>query len=100
MLEFVGLRDFASAKPWELSGGMRQRVAIVRALAFDPSILLMDEPLGALNEITRQNLHADFLDLWEKGRKTVVFVTHNVAEAAFLSDRVVVMWTYPGFVES
>jgi len=96
MLEFVGLRDFASAKPWELSGGMRQRVAIVRALAFDPSTLLMDEPFSALDEITRQNLHADFLDLWEKGRKTVVFVTHSVAEAVYLADRVVVMSPRPG----
>ena len=96
MLDFVGLRDFAAAKPWELSGGMRQRVAIVRALGFDPSTLLMDEPFSALDEITRQNLHEDFLRLWEKGRKTVVFVTHSVAEAVFLSDRVVVMSPRPG----
>lgn len=98
MLEFVGLQDFAAAKTWELSGGMKQRVAIVRALGFDPSILLMDEPFSALDEITRQNLQEDFLVLWEKGRKTVVLVTHSVAEAVFLSDRVVVMSPRPGRV--
>ncbi len=100
LLELVGLQDFAAAYPRELSGGMRQRVAIVRALAYDPKVLLMDEPFGALDAITRDTLQDDLLRIWEATRKTIIIVTHSVEEAAYLSDRVVVLTARPGTVAS
>src|SRR5205814_6144773 len=96
LLDLVELREFATKYPWQLSGGMQQRVAIARALAFDPKLLLMDEPFGALDEIVRDKLNQQLLELWERTRKTVVFVTHSILEAVFLSTRIVVMSPRPG----
>ena len=92
----VNLEGFEKKFPWQLSGGMQQRVSIARALTFDPELLLMDEPFGALDEIVRDQLNEHFLRLWEKNRKTVVFVTHSIPEAAYLSTRIVVMSPRPG----
>ena len=92
----VGLGDFGSYYPHQLSGGMRQRVALARAFAFDPEVLLMDEPFGSLDEITRESMRYELLGLWEATDKTVVFITHSVAEAALLADRVLVMSARPG----
>lgn len=97
-LELVGLVDFARNYPFELSGGMRQRVAVARALAIDPQILLMDEPFGALDAQTRNMLQRELLEIWEKTKKTVLFVTHSVDEAIYLSDRVVVLTARPGTI--
>jgi len=96
MLELVGLQDFGYKYPFELSGGMQQRVGIARALALDPEYLLMDEPFSALDEFTREKLNEDLLNIWSKTNKTVVFVTHNIPESVFLSDRVVVLSPHPG----
>ncbi|HUY33306.1 MAG TPA: ABC transporter ATP-binding protein [Pirellulales bacterium] len=97
-LWMVGLSDFAGRRPRELSGGMRMRVSLARALVTRPELLLLDEPFGALDDITRQRLNEDLLDLWLAHRWTAVFVTHNIAEAAFLSTRILVMSPRPGTI--
>ncbi len=95
-LDLVNLTGFENKFPWQLSGGMQQRASIARALSFDPELLLMDEPFGALDEIVRDKLNEQLLRLWEKTQKTVVFVTHSIPEAVFLSTKIVVMSPRPG----
>ena len=96
MLELVGLTEFTNHYPNQLSGGMQQRVGIARALAIQPEILLMDEPFSALDEFTREKLHVDLLRIWRKTNKTIIFVTHNIQESVFLSDKVCVLSPHPG----
>jgi NitT/TauT family transport system ATP-binding protein len=97
-LALVGLGDFARKFPWQLSGGMQQRASIARALSFEPALLLMDEPFGALDEITRDGLNLHLHELWRRSGLTCVFVTHSIPEAVFLSTRIVVMSPRPGRV--
>jgi NitT/TauT family transport system ATP-binding protein len=97
-LDLVGLDGFGRKFPWQLSGGMQQRASIARALAFDAELLLMDEPFGALDEIVRDHLNEQLLQLWKKTGKTICFVTHSIPEAVYLSTRIVVMSPRPGRV--
>lgn len=98
-IELVGLKDFVNRYPHELSGGMKQRVAIARSLAFNPDVLLMDEPFAALDAQTRETLQAELLRIWEKTKKTIIFITHSIDEAVFLGQRVVVLSPNPGSVK-
>jgi NitT/TauT family transport system ATP-binding protein len=99
-LKLVNLEKFVQSYPHHLSGGMQQRVAIARALAYNPAVLLMDEPFAALDALTRDDMQRLLADVWRETRKTVIYVTHNVAEAVYLADRVIVMTPHPGRVKT
>ena len=99
-LQMVKLERFANTYPHHLSGGMKQRVAIARALAYDPKVLLLDEPFGALDALTREELQALVVDLWQQTGKTVLYVTHNLSEAVYLSDRTIVLTHQPGRIKA
>lgn len=99
-IELVGLSKFSKHHPGQLSGGMQQRVAIARALAVDPEIIFMDEPFGALDAMTRMNMQDEISNIWEKKKKTILFVTHDIEEAVFLADRIVIMTAGPGKIKS
>ena len=99
-LRLVGLEKFATSFPHELSGGMQQRTAIARALAYNPTVLLMDEPFAALDALTRDDMQRFLVDVWRETKKTVMYVTHNVAEAVYLADRIVVLTPHPGTVKA
>lgn len=99
-IRLVGLEGFEDRLPHELSGGMKQRVALARALAYDPDILLMDEPFAAVDAQTRESLQDELLQIWEAAKKTVIFVTHSIEEAVFLADRIVVLTSNPGRVRA
>lgn len=96
LIAMVGLTEYANAYPYEISGGMLQRAGVIRAMVHDPEILLMDEPFGALDELTREQLNMELLDIWKSTGKTIIFITHNIEEAVLLSSRVYVMGTNPG----
>jgi NitT/TauT family transport system ATP-binding protein len=98
LLRLVGLGEFSAKRPDHLSGGMKQRVSIARALTYDPPLLLMDEPFGALDQITRDEMNTELLNIWEQKQSTVVFVTHSIGEAIYLSDRIVVLSPRPGTI--
>ncbi|QGU96132.1 ATP-binding cassette domain-containing protein [Clostridium bovifaecis] len=99
-IELVGLSKFSKHHPSQLSGGMQQRVAIARALAVDPEIIFMDEPFGALDAMTRMNMQDEISNIWDKKKKTIIFVTHDIEEAVFLADRIIIMTPGPGKVKS
>lgn len=99
-LDLVGMSRFKKHHPYQLSGGMQQRVAIARALAVDPEILFMDEPFGALDAITRMKMQEEITGIWEKKRKTIIFVTHDIDESVYLADRIVIMTPHPGRIKS
>lgn len=99
-IELVGLCEFKKYHPYQLSGGMQQRVAIARALAVDPDVIFMDEPFGALDAMTRMKMQDEISSLWEKKKKTILFVTHDIDESVFLADRIVIMTPHPGKIKS
>jgi NitT/TauT family transport system ATP-binding protein len=99
-LKLVNLEKFARSYPHELSGGMQQRVAIARALAYNPAVLLMDEPFAALDALTREEMQRFLVDVWRETKKTVIYVTHNVAEAVYLADRIIIFSPHPGTVKA